>query len=91
MNEALISLFIDNELDIDGKITFVETVHSDENFKFDTVDLLVQEKLIRSDVANFVPSPIIWNGLPATRQSVRHLHGLNTARPPAIYFGGSLK
>lgn len=47
MNDYLISLFIDNEMDLDEKIEFVETVHSNDAFTREAVDLLEQEKLLR--------------------------------------------
>lgn len=47
MNDYLISLFIDNEMDLDEKIEFVETVHSNHAFSREAVDLLEQEKLLR--------------------------------------------
>jgi hypothetical protein len=47
MNEYLISLFIDNEMDLDEKIEFVETVHGNNVFAREAVDLLEQEKLLR--------------------------------------------
>jgi len=56
MNDQLISLYIDDELDLDDKIVFVETVHEDKNFKDDAVNLLRQEKLIRADVVNRLPA-----------------------------------
>ncbi|MGD9948311.1 MAG: glycogen-binding domain-containing protein [Desulfobulbus sp.] len=43
-DEYLISLYIDNELDLDEKITFVETIHSDPLFTDETLTLLQQEK-----------------------------------------------
>jgi len=55
MNDHLISQFIDNELDLDEKIVFVESVHEDETFKEDTVDLLRQEKRIRAEVVDRLP------------------------------------
>jgi hypothetical protein len=56
MDDNLISMYIDNELSLDDKIVFVETIHEDENFKDDTVNLLQQEKLIRSDVVDHIPA-----------------------------------
>lgn len=47
MNDYLISLFIDNEMDLDEKIEFVETVHGNQAFTRETVDLLEQEKQLR--------------------------------------------
>jgi len=56
MKNYLISSYIDDELDLDEKIDFVETVHAAASFKDETVELLQQEKLIRSDVADRIPS-----------------------------------
>lgn len=55
MQDYLISMFIDDELDLDNKIEFVETVHEDRNFKDETVDFLQQEKIIRADVVDQAP------------------------------------
>ena len=55
MNDHLISLYIDDELDLDDKIVFVETVHDDKNFKDEAVNLLRQEKLIGSEVVDHMP------------------------------------
>ena len=46
MKDYLISSYIDDELDLDEKIEFVETVSEKVSFKDETVDLLLQEKLI---------------------------------------------
>jgi hypothetical protein len=54
MND-LISSYIDNELNLDEKIDFVDKVHTEEQFYTESVDLLKQEKLLRSDVISFVP------------------------------------
>ena len=54
MNDS-ISMFIDNELNLDEKIDFVKNVHTEEPFYSETVELLEQEKLIRSDVVSVVP------------------------------------
>ena len=43
MKGNLISLFIDDELTIDGKVEFVETVHVDRSYKEEAVGLLRQE------------------------------------------------
>ncbi len=58
MKDYLISSYIDDELNLDEKIEFVETVHEKVFFKDETVDLLHQEKLIRDEVANRVPAVI---------------------------------
>ena len=41
MQDYLISMFIDDELNLDNKIEFVETVHEDRKFKDETVDLFI--------------------------------------------------
>jgi hypothetical protein len=56
MKDYLISSYIDDELDLDGKIEFVETVHEQVAFKEDAVGLLHQEKQIRGEVTKRVPS-----------------------------------
>ena len=38
MQDHLISMFIDDELDLDNKIEFIETVHADRVYKDETVD-----------------------------------------------------
>jgi hypothetical protein len=55
-NDYLISMFIDDELDLDEKIEFVERVHVSADFKGDTVSLLSQEKLLRTEMAD--PKPL---------------------------------
>jgi hypothetical protein len=46
MKDELISLFIDDELDLDEKTVFVETIHADSVFTEETLALLNQEKLL---------------------------------------------
>lgn len=55
MKEYLISMFIDNELSLDEKIQFVEHVHANESYKDESIALLRQEKIIRSDVMERTP------------------------------------
>ena len=55
MQDYLISMFIDDELDLDNKIEFVETVHADLNYKDETVGFLKQEKVIRAEVVDHIP------------------------------------
>lgn len=45
--DYLASMYIDNELDLDEKVLFVDKVHSDPPFYQDTRTLLLQEKLLR--------------------------------------------
>ncbi len=56
MKDYMISMFIDNELDLDEKIEFVETVYADTAVKNETVHLLQQEKLVRAPVVNRIPA-----------------------------------
>ena len=49
MDDYFISMFIDDELELEEKIEFVEAIHNDEEFKNQNIDLLEQEKLIRND------------------------------------------
>ncbi|MFZ0727010.1 MAG: glycogen-binding domain-containing protein [Desulfobacterales bacterium] len=55
MQSELISLFIDDELNLDDKIAFVETVHVEAGFKDETIELLNQEKMLRLDAVDRVP------------------------------------
>jgi hypothetical protein len=55
MKDYSISMFIDNELDLDEKIDFVETVHSEQAFKDEAIDLLEQEKLLHSKLVHQEP------------------------------------
>lgn len=54
MNET-ISLFIDDEMNIEDKIGFVERVRNNSTFADETLDLLRFEKLLRSDVVKTIP------------------------------------
>lgn len=47
MDDQLISLFIDDELDLEEKITFVETVHRSQPFYEEAISLLHQEKRLQ--------------------------------------------
>jgi AMP-activated protein kinase-like protein len=59
--EYLISMYIDDELDLDDKILFLEKVRSDKSLSDEAVALLQQEKMLRSDpvyqtpVVRFIP------------------------------------
>lgn len=46
----LISLFIDDEMELDEKVEFVETVRDDDCFARETLDFLAQEKMIQGNV-----------------------------------------
>jgi hypothetical protein len=58
--DEIISLFIDDEMSIDQKIVFVEQVHTDDDFRDLTLDLLHLENSLREEVpapAVIVPEP----------------------------------
>ncbi len=55
MSDELISLYIDDELDLDGKIAFVEIVHKEDLFKDRVVEFLRQEKTLCAEVTDRVP------------------------------------
>jgi len=55
----LISMYIDNELSIDEKISFVEHVHADQRFTEDAVSFLKQEKALRSSLTEQVPDVVL--------------------------------
>ena len=79
MQDYLISMFIDDELDLDDKIEFVETVHEDRRFKDETVGFLRQEKVIRSEVVDELPSVKI---------KLKEKTGFPLWRPVAIFASG---
>ena len=56
MKDDLISLFIDNEMNLNNKIEFVETVHESKSFTDDTISLLQQEKMLTSEWVTRVPT-----------------------------------
>ncbi len=57
MKDELISLFIDDEMDLDEKAVFVETIHADPVFTEETLDLLKQEKLLTAPLSINRPMP----------------------------------
>jgi hypothetical protein len=79
MKDYLISSYIDDELNLDEKIEFVETVHEKVSFKEQTVDLLHQEKLIRGEVADRVPAVIF---------RVKPIFSIPLWRPAGIFAAG---
>lgn len=64
MEDYLISMFVDDELDLDEKIEFIEIVHENINFKDETVDLLKQEKLLHTDMVTAMPDVSIPEPMP---------------------------
>jgi hypothetical protein len=59
MKDYLISSYIDDELNLDEKIEFVETVHATAAFKDETIDLLHQEKRVRGEVVDRLPVVVL--------------------------------
>ena len=57
MKNHLISMYIDEELSLDDKIEFVETVRRNADFTDEALAFLNQEKWLRSDVTDYYPSP----------------------------------
>ena len=55
MNE-MISMFIDDEMDLEDKLNLISRIRHDESFATETADLLQQEKLIRAKVVDRPPS-----------------------------------
>jgi len=79
MKDYLISSFIDDELNLDEKIEFVETVHEQMAFKDDAVDLLHQEKQIRREVTDRVPAVTLRE---------KHRFSIPFWRPAGIFAAG---
>ncbi|MGD9056068.1 MAG: glycogen-binding domain-containing protein [Desulfobacterales bacterium] len=52
MKDHMISMFIDDEMNIDEKIEFVTRIHADAAVKDETIGLLQQEKMIRDRVVD---------------------------------------
>ena len=52
----MISMFIDDELNINEKISFIETVLKDTSFRDETLQLLHQEKHILGEIVDSIPS-----------------------------------
>jgi hypothetical protein len=50
-----ISMFIDNELGLDEKVEFVKSIHEDDEFYRESLELLEQEKLLSSDMLAQAP------------------------------------
>ena len=74
------SMYIDNELDLEEKVQFIDKIHFENEFYHETVDLLVQERLLRDQ-----PNKI-W--IPAKRQTRHDLkHRFEKFLRPIIYAG----
>jgi hypothetical protein len=77
----MISMFIDDELTLDDKIDFVETIHESRQFKEETVELLQQEQLLRSDPVDRYPAADI---------NTKHLFPLRFLRPLGLVTAGAV-
>ncbi len=83
MKNYLISMFIDNELDLEEKIDFVQTVHDEHSFKDEAIDLLQQEKLLHAGMVHQVPRVHI----PVEQESVKHFF-VPWLRPAGLFTAG---
>ena len=54
--DRMISTFIDDEMDLDEKIAYMEAVQKDTRLADATLDLLRQEKLLRTPIVDHVPA-----------------------------------
>ncbi|MGD8667024.1 MAG: glycogen-binding domain-containing protein [Desulfobacterales bacterium] len=79
MKDHMISMFIDDEMNIDEKIEFVTTIHADAAVKDETIGLLQQEKMIRDRVVDRIRE---------ARFDVRPELNLRFWKPAAAFIGG---
>jgi hypothetical protein len=86
MNHQIISLFIDDELTLDGKIEFVEEVHGSESFKDEAVELLRQEQLLRSDPVECIPERELKASRPRVLRFLRPVGLAAAAAAAALIF-----
>jgi hypothetical protein len=56
--EVLISQFIDDELNLDEKITFVHEIRTDRAFSDEAIELLETEKMLRTEEFKTPPVPV---------------------------------
>lgn len=80
MEMDAISAFIDDELPLDEKIVFVQTLHADGAFKDETVELLEQEMMLRT--AEQVPPALPVTACRSVKRSWEWL------KPVGIFGGG---
>ncbi|QAR33816.1 hypothetical protein EP073_10480 [Geovibrio thiophilus] len=80
--EVLISQFIDNELSLDEKITFVHEIRTDRAFSDEAIELLETEKLLRTEDIKVPPVPIFSE----KRRSFLIPFGISTAFAAAAVF-----
>lgn len=55
----LSSLFIDDEMNVDEKIEFVEKIRAENGFAQETLTLLRQEKILREDIVENLPRTVV--------------------------------
>lgn len=79
MKDHMISMFIDDEMNIDEKIDFVTTVHADPAVKDEAIGLLQQEIMIRDRVVDRICE---------ARFDVRPRLGLRFWKPAAAFTCG---
>lgn len=76
-------MFIDNELDLDEKIDFVNTVHGAREFKEEAIELLQQEKLLDAPLVDRTPQVQI-----PLEKSQGSIFSLPWLRPAALFSAG---
>ena len=86
MSSPMISMFIDDELTLDDKIEFVEEVHGSKPFKDEAVELLRQEKLLRSDPVERIPERRLKTNRPRILPFLRPVLLAATAAAAALAF-----
>lgn len=86
MNHQIISLFIDDELTLNEKIEFVEEVHGSRPFKDEAIELLQQEKLLRSDPVERIPERKLKASRPHILRFLRPVFIAATAAAATLIF-----
>lgn len=84
MSEDLISMYIDDELDFDDKIVFVEKIHGSSHFKNTAVELLWQEKQLRNPPTDWVPEVVLPDPTMAAKGERRRLGLVAVALAAAV-------
>lgn len=86
MSDYLISLFIDDEMDLDEKINFVEEVHASDQFFSETIGLLEQEKSLLE-----IPLRLSTSTIPKIiRPAISWIELLRSWWPPATGFATAM-
>ena len=75
MNDHLISLYIDDELDLDEKIVFVETVHHDHRFTDEALGRFLDgtyagdyQRQLVEEFESHLPDEVPWETISGNRK-----------------------